>query len=101
MELLFQKTVLEFKKRNMDESLPITSDTAGEIVEVQWFDTENGTWTTIRETFAKAVSMGKKNHFLKYVYEQTATCYVNVCNSHSYKHNCDWQYSVQHNFQCH
>lgn len=60
-----QKAVLEFKKRNIDESLPIASlsATAGEILEVQWFDSGNGNWTTIRENFTKFVSMGKINSF--------------------------------------
>jgi len=64
-ELFFQKAVLEFKKRNIHESLPIASlsATAGEILEVQWFDSENGNWTTIRENFTKFVSMGKMNRF--------------------------------------
>jgi hypothetical protein len=65
MELFFQKAVLEFKKRNTDESLRIASlsATAGEILEVQWFDSGNGNWTTIRENFTKFVSMGKINRF--------------------------------------
>jgi hypothetical protein len=65
MELPFQKAVLEFKKRNTDKSLPIASvaATAGEMLEVRWFDTGNGNWTTITETFTKFVSMGKINSF--------------------------------------
>jgi len=65
MELFFQKAVLEFKKQNVDESLHIASlsATAGEILEVQWFDSGNGNWTTIRENFTKFVSMGKINRF--------------------------------------
>jgi len=65
MELFFQKAVLEFKKRNIDESLPIASlpAAAGEILEVQWFNSGNGNWTTIRENFTKFVSMGKINAF--------------------------------------
>ena len=61
----FQKAVLEFKKQNTYDPLPTASlsATAGEILEVQWFDSENGNWTTIRETFTKFVSMGKINSF--------------------------------------
>jgi hypothetical protein len=64
MEHFFQKAVLEFKKQNTEESIPFVplSATASEILEVQWFDSENGNWTTIKETFTKFISMGKINH---------------------------------------
>lgn len=76
----FQKAVLEFKKRNIDEPLPTASlsATAGEILEVQWFDSGNDNWTTIRETFAKFVSMGKIKFFQDNVYEQFKHAYKYV-----------------------
>jgi hypothetical protein len=57
----FQKTVLEFNMQNTDPSVtPASMSTdAVQMLEVQWFDIGNGTWTTIRGTFTTIANMGK------------------------------------------
>jgi hypothetical protein len=57
--------VLEFNKQNSDPSGPIASVStdAVQMLEVQWFDIGNGTWTTIRGTFTRIANMGKIRGF--------------------------------------
>jgi hypothetical protein len=57
--------VLEFNKQNTDPAIPIASvsSNAVQMLEVQWFDIGNGTWTKIRGTFTRIANMGKINGF--------------------------------------
>lgn len=57
---IMKKMVLEFNKQNTDPAVPITSvsSNAAQMLEVQWFDIGNGTWTKIRGTFTRIANMG-------------------------------------------
>jgi hypothetical protein len=57
--------VLEFNKQNTDFAVPITSvsSNAAQMLEVEWFDIGNSSWTKIRGTFTRIANMGKINGF--------------------------------------
>jgi hypothetical protein len=83
---------LEFNKQNRDPAVPIASVSSkvAQMVEVQWFDIGNGTWTKIRGTFTRIANMGKIkcfNNFYEHVLYVCAcgSLYVFVC---VYVHAC-------------
>ncbi|XP_021942115.1 uncharacterized protein LOC110841103 isoform X2 [Zootermopsis nevadensis] len=49
-----KKTVLDFRKQNTTPSLHI----ADQMLEIEWFDTANGTWFNLKGTFTRISNMG-------------------------------------------